>query len=180
MTTLGSTSLACVTLVAGFALGMQAARAAQAPEDKPIAVQSVNHISVFVRSVEKTMQWHHELLGTEIPKITDLAKPPIYPKELGWNANSRPRYTHVQLQNARIELQEPAGGEPNRWNDFIAKHGQGIEHLGFAVANVQESLKRFQKAGGKLIMGGCEGCTAHVDMRDTLGYVVELQPIPKQ
>src|SRR5262245_35297569 len=98
MTTLGSTSLACGALVLGFTLGMHA-RGVQTPaEDQPIQVQSVNHISVFVRSVEKTMQWHKELLGTEIPKITDLAKPPVYPKELGWNANSRPRYTHIQLQ----------------------------------------------------------------------------------
>src|SRR5688500_7071705 len=88
MTTLGSTSLACGALLLGFTLGMQV-RATQAPDDKAVQIQSVNHISVFVRSVEKTAQWHKELLGTEIPKITDLAKPPIYPKELNWNANSR-------------------------------------------------------------------------------------------
>jgi methylmalonyl-CoA/ethylmalonyl-CoA epimerase len=179
MTKLGSSALACGALVLGFTLGMHA-RGAQTADDAPIQVQSVNHISVFVRSVEKTAEWHRILLGTEVPKITDLPKPPLYPKELNWNANSRPRYTHIQLQNARIELQEPAGGGPNRWNDFLEKHGQGIEHLGFAVPNVKEALARFQKAGGKLIMGGCEGCTAHVDMRETLGYIVELQPIPKQ
>ena len=179
MTTLSATAVACGALLLGFTLGMQAG-SAQTAEDKPVQVASVNHISVFVRSVEKTAQWHKELLGTEMPKITDLPKPPIYPKALNWNANSRPRYTHIQLQNARIELQEPAGGGPNRWNDFLEKHGQGIEHLGFAVPNIPEALARFQKAGGKLIMGGCEGCTAHVDMRETLGYIVELQPIPKQ
>jgi hypothetical protein len=57
---------------------------------------------------------------------------------------------------------------------------QGLEHLGFAVADVKSAKERFLKVGGKLIMGGCEGCTAHVDMRDTLGYIVELQPAPKQ
>jgi methylmalonyl-CoA/ethylmalonyl-CoA epimerase len=179
MTKLGSSALACGALVLGFTLGMHA-RGTQTADDKPVQIHSVNHISVFVRSVEKTAEWHRILLGTEMPKITDLAKPPLYPKELNWNANSRPRYTHIQLQNARIELQEPAGGGPNRWDDFLEKHGQGIEHLGFAVPNVKEALARFQKAGGKLIMGGCEGCTAHVDMRETLGYIVELQPAPKQ
>jgi hypothetical protein len=29
-------------------------------------------------------------------------------------------------------------------------------------------------------MGGCEGCTAHIDMREQLGYIVELMPAPKQ
>ena len=66
------------------------------------------------------------------------------------------------------------------WRDYLAKNGQGIEHLGFAVADVKAAKERFLKAGGKLIMGGCDGCTAHVDMRESLGYIVELQPIPKQ
>jgi hypothetical protein len=48
------------------------------------------------------------------------------------------------------------------------------------VPDVKAAKERFLKAGGTLIMGGCEGCTAHIDMRDTLGYIVELQPIPKQ
>lgn len=179
-TALRSAALACGTLVLGFTLGLQAGGRAQTTEDKPIQVASVNHISVFVKSVEKAAQWHKELLGTELPKITDLPKPPVYPKEMGWNPNSRPRYTHIPLQNARIELQEPAGGGPNRWEEYIDKHGQGLEHLGFAVADVKAAKERFLKAGGTLIMGGCEGCTAHIDMRDTLGYIVELQPIPKQ
>ena len=58
---------------------------------------------------------------------------------------------------------------PNPLNQLSS--GQGIEHLGFVVPNVQEAAARFQKAGGKLIMGGCEGCTAHIDMREQLGYI---------
>ena len=68
-----------------------------------------------------------------------------------WDRNSRPRYGHVQLANARIELMEPVGGE-SRWRDYLAKNGQGIEHLGFAVADVKAAKERFLKAGGKLIM----------------------------
>lgn len=179
MTRLSTTALVSGALLLGFTLGTQA-RGVQTPDDRPVQVHSVNHISVFVRSVEKAAQWHKELLGTEVPTFSTPPKPPLYPAELKWNAESKPKYGHVQLQNARIELQEAVGGGENRWNDYLTKHGQGIEHLGFAVPNVQEALARFQKAGGKLIMGGCPGCTAHVDMRETLGYIVELQPVPRQ
>lgn len=177
MTTLSGTALVSGALMLGFTLGMQAG-GAQTPDDKPIPVQRVDHISVFVRSVEKTAEMHKLLLGTAIPTFQEPPRQPIFPADYKGDRNARPKYGHIQLQNARLELMEPVGGD-SRWRDFLAKNGQGIEHLGFVVPNVQEAAARFQKAGGKLIMGGCEGCTAHIDMREQLGYIVELMPAPK-
>jgi hypothetical protein len=181
MTSTKATVLASAALLLGFTLGMQA-RSRQASADNPIQLVRVDHVSVFVRSVEKTAEMHKLLLGADIPKFASPPKPPLYPAaEFNWDKTSTLRYGHVVLPGGtRIELQEGVGPSPSRWSDFLAKHGQGIEHLGFVVPNVQEALARFQKAGGKLIMGGCEGCTAHVDMRESLGYIVELMPAPKQ
>ncbi len=179
-TALRSAALASGTLVLGFTLGIQAGGRAQTTDDKPVQVASVNHISVFVKSVEKTVEMHRLLLGTEVPKIQEPPVQPIFPPEFTGDRNSRPRYGTVQLQNARIEIMEPVGGE-SRWRGFLAEHGQGIEHLGFAVPDVKAAKERFLKAGGRLIMGGCDTCaTAHIDMRDSLGYIVELMPAPKQ
>ncbi len=178
MTTLTGTALVSGALMLGFTLGMQAG-GAQTAEDKPVQIHSVNHVSVFVRSVEKTVEMHKLLLGTATPTIQEPPRQPIFPADYTGDRNARPKYGTVQLPNMRIEIMEPVGGD-SRWRDFLAKHGQGIEHLGFAVPNVAEAAARFQKAGGKLIMGGCEGCTAHVDMREQLGYIVELMPAPKQ
>jgi len=178
MTILSGTVLASGALILGFTLGMQA-RAAQTPEDQPVQVVRVDHISVFVRSVAKTAELHKLLVGTDIPTFQEPPRQPIFPADYTGDRNARPRYGHIQLQNARLELMEPVGGE-SRWRDFLAKNGQGIEHLGFVVPNVQAAAARFQKAGGKLIMGGCDGCTAHIDMREQLGYIVELMPAPKQ
>ena len=117
----------------GFTLGMQAG-GRQTPEDKPIQLMRVDHVSVFVRSIEKTAEMHKLLLGTDMPKFTDLPKPPLYPAaEFNWDKNSKPRFGHIPLPGIRIELQEGAGGTPSRWSDFLAKNGQGIEHLGFAL-----------------------------------------------
>ena len=173
MTTVSSTALAASALLLGFTLGTQAGNAQT--NEEPIEVASVHHVSVFVRSVEHVARMHAELLGTEMPEFREPPGQLVFPPDVAWDRNSRPRYGHIQLQNARIELQEPVGGE-SRWRDFL-ENGQGIEHLGFLVPDVPAALARFQKAGGKLIMGGCEGCTAHVDMREQLGYVVELVPM---
>ena len=170
--------LVAAALLTGFTLGTQVG-AVQAPADKPVTVQRVDHISVFVRSVEKTAELHKLLLGTDVPTFSEPPRQPIFPPDFKGDRNSHPRYGHVQLANARIELMEPVGGE-SRWREFLATHGQGVEHLGFVVADVKEAAARFQKAGGTLIMGGCDGCTAHIDMREQLGYIVELMPAPKQ
>ncbi len=176
MTKLSAVACATVTLAAGFGLGLQAGSAQEAP---PVAVERVDHISVFVRSVEEAAEWHRKLLGTQVPAFSVPPRPLVFPADRKWDPASKPRYGHIALQNARIELQEPVGGD-SRWREFLAKNGQGIEHLGFAVPDVKAALARFQQAGGILLMGGCEGCTAHVDMRDTLGYIVELQPLPRR
>ena len=175
MTTVRSTAFACGALIFGFALGMQAGNV-QSAEEQPIDVASVNHVSVFVHSVEQVAQMHSLLLGTEMPRFSEPPNPLVFPPDFTGDRNSHPRYGHIPLQGIRIELMEPVGGE-SRWRDFLAEHGQGIEHLGFLVPDVPGALARFQEAGGKLIMGGCEGCTAHVDMREQLGYIVELMPM---
>lgn len=180
MRMMSTMAVASATLILGFMLGMQVG-SAQTTEDKPVQVVSVTHVSVFARDIEKVARWHKELLGTEMPKFAVTPKPPLYPAaDLKWNAASYPKYTQIELANTRIELQQGMGDGPSRWTDFQTKHGTGIEHLGFAVQNVQEAKNRFLKAGGKLIMGGCEGCTAHIDMREQLGYIVELMPAPRQ
>ena len=177
MKLVNSTVLAAATLILGFTLGMKVGTA-QAGGDGPVQVQRVDHISVFVRSVEKAAEMHTLLLGTAMPTFSEPPRQPIFPPEFKGDRNSRPRYGHIPLANARIELMEPVGGE-SRWREFLATHGQGIEHLGFAVPDVKEATARFLKAGGKLIMGGCDGCTAHLDMREQLGYIVELQQAPR-
>lgn len=170
-------ALGASALWIGFVLGIQAA-AGQGSAADPITVNSVTHISVFVRNVEKTARMYSELLGTTAPKIIEHNIRLVFPPDFKGDRSAHPTYAHIPFKNVRFELMEPVGGV-SPWRDFLEQHGQGIQHLGFEVPDVPQALARFQKAGGKLIFGGCPGCTAHVDMREQLGYVVELTPVRK-
>ena len=62
------TVIAFVALLFGFTLGRLQA-GGQPSADNPIQLVRVDHVSVFVRSVERTAEMHKLLLGTDVPKF---------------------------------------------------------------------------------------------------------------
>ena len=133
------------------------------------------HIGVVVRDMNKTTA-----------RLTALGIGPFKPRILPPDARETYRgkpfvpSKRVTIQTTRIgdmelELIQPIDGEsPHR--EFLDAKGEGIQHLGFMVDNLDEEVERLTAQGSEILLtsqfkGG--GGVAYLDL-DAAGLIVEL------
>ena len=81
-------------------------------------------------------------------------------------------------RHPQFELVEPLAG-PNIYSDWLDTHGEGLHHLGYVVASVQETTAQMTAAGHVVVQSGHsfgadhDGVFAYYDTAETLGFVVE-------
>jgi methylmalonyl-CoA/ethylmalonyl-CoA epimerase len=139
------------------------------------------HIGVVVRDMEQA-----------IARLTALGigpfKPRILPPENRETFRGKPFVPaeHVTIQitrigNVELELIQPTAGEsPHR--EFLDARGEGIQHLGFRVADLQGEIETLTGAGSSVMLTSAfpnGGGVAYLDL-GVAGLVVELvQPGPR-
>ena len=79
-----------------------------------------------------------------------------------------------------LELIEVVSGEPYH-KDFLEKHGEGVQHLGFLTDEYDQVLKRAEKLGIEVLMWGETDVPgmghirgAYLDTYDLIGVLVEI------
>jgi catechol 2,3-dioxygenase-like lactoylglutathione lyase family enzyme len=78
------------------------------------------------------------------------------------------------LNGLSIELLQPVGG-PSPWRDHLDTYGEGLHHFGFSgVSNLAETTAFLVSKGGKQVVGGAGFDSAYVDLRNSLGFTIEL------
>jgi hypothetical protein len=71
---------------------------------------------------------------------------------------------------------------PTVYNDFIRLHGEGIQHFGFSVSDMDSAIDFFEQKGYKISMSGGwgekgkpgSGRFAYVDLSKIGGMTIEL------
>jgi hypothetical protein len=122
---------ALTTGFAGFLLG--AASTSFVHGQAETVTGTVSHIEIAVRDVDKSAKVFSELFGVTIPPALSMRDVPLGPSYHGRKMNVK--YAPFTAFGMRLELiQDFDGG--GVYSDFIAKHGEGIHHLGIAVADV--------------------------------------------
>jgi len=133
------------------------------------------HIGVVVRDMQKTIE-----------RLTALGIGPFKPRILPPDAQEKYRgkpfipSQRVAIQitrigNVELELIQPIdGASPHQ--EFLAQKGEGIQHLGFIVDNLEADVKRLTGEGSSILLtsqfkGG--GGVAYLDL-DAAGLIVEL------
>lgn len=81
----------------------------------------------------------------------------------------------TQIGNMELELIQPIDGESPH-QEFLEQKGEGVQHLGFMVDNLEEDVERLTDAGSSILLtsqfkGG--GGVAYLDL-DVAGLIVEL------
>jgi len=81
----------------------------------------------------------------------------------------------TQIGNVELELIQPIDGESPH-QEFLDEKGEGIQHLGFIVDNLQEEVESLTAEGSGVLLtsefkGG--GGVAYLDL-DVAGLIVEL------
>lgn len=136
-------------------------------------LKPAQQICIVTHDLKKTALYYNKMLGLKpfvFPKIpysnlTYLGKPSTGHWEMAFS-----RMGHME-----IELVKPVRS-PNIYEDFLNKHGEGLHHLGFEVADLDESIALAEKAGISVLMSGrtINGGFAYLDTTKHGGVIFEL------
>ena len=133
------------------------------------------HIGVVVRDMNKTIE-----------RLTALGIGPFKPRILPPDAREKYRgkpfipsqrvaIQITQIGNMELELIQPIDGESPH-QEFLDRTGEGVQHLGFMVGNLEEDVKHLTEEGSSILLtsqfkGG--GGVAYLDLA-AAGLIVEL------
>ena len=128
-------------------------------------MNKIEHIGIAVKDLDAGNKLYEQLLGVPHYKVEEVASEGV-------------RTSFFQIGPNKIELLEATHPE-SPIAKFIAKKGEGIHHIAFAVADIKEELARLEGAGFKLInkepkRGADNKWVAFVHPKGTSGVLIEL------
>ena len=141
-------------------------------------MEKVIQIAIVVRDIEKAAKYWAELLGKPIPEIrTTRPGNEVDVIYRGKPSNGQVKLTFFILGEVVIELLEPIT-EGTAWKEFLDEKGEGVQHIGFKVVDVEKTSAELEKAGYPEIHRGRydsdDGTYIYYDTQDALGVVIEL------
>ena len=127
--------------------------------------QFIEHIGIAVNSLEESIPYYEKVLGLECYSVEEVVEQKV-------------KTAFFKVGQTKIELLEPTS-EDSPVAKFIAKKGQGVHHIAFAVNDLEKQLKSVEQAGVQLIdkvpRKGAEGLDiAFLHPKSTLGVLTEL------
>jgi len=127
----------------------------------------LHHIAVIVRDIDKAVEYYQSLgiatVGREV--IFPEPKPTI-------------RAKFVEIGSIPIEFIQPLEGE-SRYKDFLESKGEGVQHIAFAVDNLdEETAKMVAKEVSVIVKGPAPAAfgslTAHFDTTRVGDFAIQL------
>lgn len=125
----------------------------------------LSHVSIAVRDIQKFVELYSSLFGIGFspPKLVEAHKVKI---SMG------------EIQGAKLELVSPAS-ESSPISRYLDKKGEGLHHICFEVANLDETLKNLRKKSVEIIgepsRGGSGKKIIFLHPKSTGGVLVELK-----
>jgi hypothetical protein len=172
MRTLGKGVVTMLALVGAIATIQELRGQATAP----LTSGNFLHVGIVVKDIAAASQMFADVYGVTppAPRLFDNVKALRPPAGASGTQAAKARLVQFSVGNVRIELIEPVEGA-TPWRDHLDKYGPSVHHLSFGVPDIEQALQGLQAKGGTWVMGE-PGNTSfkYVDMRDHLGYTVEL------
>lgn len=127
--------------------------------------KKIEHIGIAVRSIEKAKEFYEGILGLECYAVEEVKEQKV-------------KTAFFRVGETKIELLE-ATSDDSPVAKFIAKRGEGIHHIAFAVDNADEALKEADEKGVRVIdktsRKGAEGLDiGFLHPKSTNGILAEL------
>jgi hypothetical protein len=141
-------------------------------------MQKVVQIAIVVKDIETAAKHWAALLNKPVPEIrTTRPGNEVDVIYRGKPSNGQVKLTFFILGEVVIELLEPIT-EGTAWKEFLDEHGEGVQHIGFKVVDVDKMSAELEKAGYPIIHKGRydsdDGTYIYYDTQDALGVVIEL------
>jgi methylmalonyl-CoA/ethylmalonyl-CoA epimerase len=130
-----------------------------------MAVQSLHHVGIAVRSIEAQRAYYEDVLGAKFEAME------LVPDQ-------QVRVAFFRLHDVRLELLEPTESS-SPVQSFLDKRGEGLHHVAFAVEDIQSRIAEFKAAGCRLIdevprPGAHQMQIAFIHPKSTFGVLTEL------
>lgn len=128
----------------------------------------LHHIAVVVRDIDKAVQYY-ESLG-----IATVGREVIFPES---KPNIRAKF--VEIGSIPIEFIQPIEGESSRYKEFLDSKGEGVQHIAFAVDNLDDETAKLVAKGVSIIVKGkapaaFASITAHFDTSQVGDFAIQL------
>ncbi|MFO7868744.1 MAG: methylmalonyl-CoA epimerase [Bacteroidales bacterium] len=131
----------------------------------------IEHIGIAVKSIDEHLDYYENVLGVSCYNIEEVE-------------DQKVKTAFFQVGDTKIELLESTDPE-GPIGKFIAKKGEGIHHIAFAVDSVQKFLDNADDKGIQLIdkkpRQGAEGLhIGFLHPKSTHGVLTEICENPKK
>jgi len=157
------------------------AEKAKTPESNILDGKNFCQIGIVVNNIDKTIDFYTRMFGFgpyEI-KYVDYSAATYYGKTAGY----RGKRAFFRLgPGIEIELIELIDGKTIH-EDFLKKHGEGLNHIGFKVDDLKTARDAAEKAGFQITQGFMRpdgSGFAYIDTEKTGGVIFELIEPPPQ
>ncbi|MFW5729077.1 MAG: VOC family protein [Spirochaetota bacterium] len=151
----------------------------------PFLENGIAQIAMVVEDLERTVEnyyatfgignWHFYTYGKPlVPHMTYRGKPGDYEARIALS----------YFGPTRVELIQSTKG-PNVYEEFIHRHGYGVQHFGVLVPDMATAIAQAEAAGFEMIMDGAgfgvdgDGHYAYLDTEEAFGVVYELIERPR-
>lgn len=128
-------------------------------------MDKIEHIGIAVKDIDKSNQLFASLFGEPHYKIEEVVSEGV-------------KTSFFKSGPNKIELLQATNPE-SPIAKFIAKKGEGIHHIAFAVADIRSEIKRLQKEGFVVLnetpkKGADNKLIAFLHPKSTNGVLIEL------
>jgi methylmalonyl-CoA/ethylmalonyl-CoA epimerase len=125
----------------------------------------IEHIGIAVKDLDKSNKLFKSILGSEAYKIEEVEGEGV-------------RVSFFKTGDSKIELLQ-ALNENSPIAKFIDKKGEGMHHLAFEVADINESMKQMKANGFELLsdepkVGADNKLICFLHPKSTNGVLIEL------
>lgn len=131
----------------------------------PMFVYNIDHVAIAVHDLDASLAEYERKY-----KITPISIETIPDQGV--------REAMIAIGGSHIQLLEPLGSD-SAVGRFLERNGEGLHHIAFAVADIDEALRHLASEGARLIdteprIGGGGNRIAFVHPQDLTGTLMEL------
>ncbi len=132
-------------------------------------LQRIDHVGYAVEDLEEAIAYHQRLYGAEV----------VHRERMEVDGVNE---ALLAVGESFIQLLEPTHPD-TPVGRFLERHGPGVHHIGYGVADVDATFARLQELGVRLVddhpRPGSRGCTvAFIHPKAAMGVLVELVEDP--
>ena len=148
---------------------------------KKSSFDKLHHVGLVVKDMDKAIQRFTALgIGPFKQRVLPADAKETY-RGKPFQPSKRVKIFIAMIGDVELELIQPINGKSPH-QEFLDKKGEGIQHLGFMVDDLEKSVKDLTKAGSEILLtsefkGG--GGVAYLDL-DAADVIVELVQPPEK